>query len=214
MATGLSDRPRPIPCRPPFLRKRAGSPNLPRPTVDRRNVERGHQVYTRKATIQATYGNDPVQTAKLASAWRLVTLVRFPYRCHLRLWTRASSEELSQLLTWLNDFPESEHGSVWLKAHTKEGYAEQPCGTTRCGGQAECLSRGRSNSVRPLAQAMFCIDVRSEPFRRNFESVGNYETIGFAGFFAIPIQSRALSAITTRRISSPPSSVPNTRSTK
>ncbi len=41
----------------------------------------------------------------------------------------------------------------------------------------------------PKAQAIFCIDVRSELYRRNLEAVDDeIETLGFAGFFAFPIE--------------------------
>ncbi|MEK7349428.1 MAG: DUF2309 domain-containing protein [Nitrospirota bacterium] len=95
--------------------------------------------------------------------------------------------DLKQVVDWMDAFPESDHGPVWLKA-LEAGYQEQLLSQLR--GRAECVAS--AETARPYSQSVYCIDVRSEPFRRRLESVGHHETYGFAGFFAAFIRYRAL----------------------
>ena len=89
------------------------------------------------------------------------------------------------LLGWLDAFPEDRQGPVWLAAY-EDTYADRLTG--RLGAHAP---RERVPGPRPDAQLIFCIDARSEPFRRHIEASGAYETFGYAGFFGVPISHQA-----------------------
>jgi hypothetical protein len=140
-----------------------------------------------------------------SAAWRLVLLTR-ALELEPTLLTETRDETLRTLLDWIDGFPQSAHGPVWLKAF-EAGYQDQlleklrfkigrfnefPPSRALAEATGENSDSAVDNQVRPQAQAVFCIDVRSEPLRRNLEATGDYETFGFAGFFAVAIRHQGL----------------------
>lgn len=72
---------------------------------------------------------------------------------------------------------------TWLRAYER-GYQRQLA-------QALTSHRPAPAPRRPLAQAAFCIDVRSEVFRRHLEAVEpEVQTLGCAGFFGFALEHR------------------------
>ncbi len=73
---------------------------------------------------------------------------------------------------------------VWQLA-AECGYQRSLLGEIGAGAKSDVTEQ----KVAKAVQAVFCIDVRSEVFRRSLESVSpEIETLGFAGFFAMPIE--------------------------
>ena len=96
---------------------------------------------------------------------------------------------LDSLLNWVEEFPESQHGPIWLEALESSyinGFTKKISPNLEKLRKSDELEEQPPQS-RPLAQAIFCIDVRSECFRRQLEEIGGNETFGFAGFFGVPI---------------------------
>jgi uncharacterized protein YbcC (UPF0753/DUF2309 family) len=95
----------------------------------------------------------------------------------------ASPSELSEIARVLDLVPLAERTLVWLdayEAHYRDRLIASLSGPLP--GDAE----------RPAAQLVCCIDARSEGLRRHFEETGPYETLGFAGFFAVAIRYQSL----------------------
>ena len=85
----------------------------------------------------------------------------------------------------------------WLLQHAVEIAYQQPL--VQGLSQAPVAPAASPAAERPAVQALFCIDVRSEVFRRALESVSpSVQTRGFAGFFGLFIEYSPLGSALTR----------------
>lgn len=127
---------------------------------------------------------DPIKKIISRDAWRLFNLAQFLELSPKEV-LNLSLADAQTLLKWLDIYPADQHGRVWIEAYEDSFREEILKKITGHRGKIPELES------RPDAQLVFCIDVRSESFRRNLESQGAYETFGFAGFFGIPINHQA-----------------------
>lgn len=111
------------------------------------------------------------------------------FDCPVKEIVNGPRENIDVLLEWVSQFPESLHGPIWLKAfelsYIKSFVKQLSPNLLKLVKNDEAEAQPAES--RPLAQGIFCIDVRSEGFRRHFEDVGGNETFGFAGFFGVPL---------------------------
>lgn len=125
------------------------------------------------------YRKTKVQMHSLIAAWIHYGGLTFDN------WSRMRAHQQKDYLTFAYTFHEKIRKKIWLKAW-EQTYTDQL--------SQKILSRQRSKqqTTPKLAQFAFCIDVRSEPFRRYLEKEGPFETLGVAGFFGLPIETREL----------------------
>lgn len=100
-------------------------------------------------------------------------------------WSQMSAAEQNDYLSFAYKFDEKLRGKLWLEAWEQTH-------TDRLSQEISSKQRGTNGEKTALAQLAFCIDVRSEPFRRQLEREGPFETIGIAGFFGLPIATSEL----------------------
>ncbi|MCI1278435.1 MAG: DUF2309 domain-containing protein [Nitrospira sp.] len=143
------------------------------------------------------------QLYEQTAGWRASETVKHDVRRLLALSTAMGADpeqiretalsDVSTVLNWLDGFPAGQQSQRWLEAfearHRRDVVRQLRGVATQLRESDERVAS--SGSSRPLAQLVFCIDIRSEVLRRHLEQRGGYETLGVAGFFGIPVKYQA-----------------------
>jgi uncharacterized protein YbcC (UPF0753/DUF2309 family) len=95
-----------------------------------------------------------------------------------------SDDQLADAIDVLDELTPSDRRRIWQDAYESH-YRDQLL-------QELDTHQPPPSMGRPAAQIVCCIDARSEGLRRHLEAAAGYETLGFAGFFAVAIRFQSL----------------------
>lgn len=133
---------------------------------------------------------EDVMRGKENPALRHLLAIRLAYDA--ALYNAFSSDRLLRL-EWRHYTPEV--ASSWLLEALVRWQFAYEAGYQRNLAGSLCSQSSTEPAQRPSAQAVFCIDVRSEIFRRQLEAADPAaQTLGFAGFFGFPVAHRTATA--------------------
>lgn len=143
------------------------------------------------AQSRSADGDMLLQLLAVRLAWECALWCHFG-KSHPVVWARLNTQWQTQ---W-HDFPRlidarrQEQALTWVWQRAAENaYAQSMHQKLRAEPDQQA-------GQPPQMQAVFCIDVRSEPMRRALEQQSpEIQTLGFAGFFGLPISYQTLGAV-------------------
>lgn len=147
---------------------------------------------------RATQGESDVLTDYLAirlfyEASMSETLVQRFYKGTVRPWATLSDRRAIELAkSDVAVAKASDWSAIWQEGY-EINYRNSLIAELRSAAK-ERHSQGSEAELVPACQLVFCIDVRSEPIRRSLETIGNYATYGFAGFFGFAMRLQSLNS--------------------
>ncbi|GGJ00670.1 UPF0753 protein YbcC [Alicyclobacillus cellulosilyticus] len=176
------------------------APWLPKPEVD--GAATGHAAAGDRAVRGAVVRDATAGEAAAGAAGQTDTN-RDPVRL-VALWlgysglTPSAFRQLpadvqAACIAWLDRFLRVDRWQLWLEAWERTYETRLRASILSSSRQNDPAAQGKEPS--PVAQLLFCIDVRSEPLRRQLEQAGPFATYGCAGFFNLPVQTRELDSL-------------------